>query len=123
VSQICGSDAGVPDGTFLYQKSQFWSNLEGLGMENIDILFGHLEYCSAIWYMLFPFYIFCGHLVFFPPFGYLVPSKIWQPCSYDLSPFTKIRFRMKRCPGARWSGCPHTDRKIMGSNPSQSEKC
>jgi hypothetical protein len=73
VSQICGSDAGVPDGTFLYQKSQFWSNLEGLGMENIDILFGHLEYCSAIWYMLFPFYIFCGHLVFF--------SAVWVSCT------------------------------------------
>jgi hypothetical protein len=28
----------------------------------------------AIWYI-------CGHLVYFPPFWYVVPRKIWQPCS------------------------------------------
>jgi hypothetical protein len=24
-------------------------------------------------------YVLCGHLVYFPPFWYVVPRKIWQP--------------------------------------------
>jgi hypothetical protein len=28
---------GLPDGLFSDQKSQFWKNLEGLGMENVVI--------------------------------------------------------------------------------------
>jgi hypothetical protein len=26
--------------------------LESLGMENVGMFYGHLEYCKAIWYML-----------------------------------------------------------------------
>jgi hypothetical protein len=33
----------------------------------------------AIWYILWPIGIFCGHLLKFCPFWYVVPRKIWQP--------------------------------------------
>jgi hypothetical protein len=52
----------LPDGLFSYQKSQVWYILGGLGMENIGILYGHLEYFTSIWYIswyvLWPFGIF-----------------------------------------------------------------
>jgi hypothetical protein len=34
----------LPDGVFSKQKSQFGSILEGLGMENVGIYYGHLGY-------------------------------------------------------------------------------
>jgi hypothetical protein len=34
----------------------------------------------SIWYILLHYGIFCGHLVCFDPFWYIVPRKIWQPC-------------------------------------------
>jgi hypothetical protein len=34
--------SGLPDGLFSNQKSQFWSNLEGLGMENVVTFYDHL---------------------------------------------------------------------------------
>jgi hypothetical protein len=72
---------GLPDGLFSNQKSQFWSSLEGLTMENIGIFNDHLVYFTAIGNILWPFDIFCAHLVYFPGFGtYFVPRKIWQPC-------------------------------------------
>jgi hypothetical protein len=33
--------AGLPDGVFAYQKSQFWHSLEGLGMEKFGTFYGH----------------------------------------------------------------------------------
>jgi hypothetical protein len=41
---------GLPDGSFSYQKSKFGKILESLGMENVGIFWGHLEYCSHTWY-------------------------------------------------------------------------
>jgi hypothetical protein len=38
-------------------------------MENAGIFLGLLEYFTAIWYILWPFGIFYGHLVFLWPFG------------------------------------------------------
>jgi hypothetical protein len=58
----CGH-TGLPDGMFAYQKSHFGYILELLGMENVSILHGSLDYFSAIWYNLWPFGIFCYHLV------------------------------------------------------------
>jgi hypothetical protein len=55
--------------------------LEGLAMEDFGILYKHLDYFAAIWYILWPFGIFYGYLVYFSPFWYVVPRKIWQPCS------------------------------------------
>jgi hypothetical protein len=34
---------------------------------------------TAIWYILWPFGTFCGHLVYIFPFWYVVPRKLWQP--------------------------------------------
>jgi hypothetical protein len=39
-------------------------------MENLSILYGHLEYLTAIWDLLVQFGIFCDHLVDREP-------KIW----------------------------------------------
>jgi hypothetical protein len=67
------SNAGLPDGTFSYQKSQFGQILEGLGMVNVGIVYGLLEYFTVIlyiyivviWNMIRSFCIFSGHLVYF----------------------------------------------------------
>jgi hypothetical protein len=59
------SKTGLPDGFFSNQKSQIRANLEGLGMENVIIFYGHLEYFTAIWYYLCTFGIVRGHLVYF----------------------------------------------------------
>jgi hypothetical protein len=44
--------AGLPVGIFAYQKFHFGCFLEGLGMENVGIFYGHLVY-------------FCSHLLNF----------------------------------------------------------
>jgi hypothetical protein len=41
--------SGLPDGIFSNQKSNFGKILEGLGMEKVGVLYGHLEYIMAIW--------------------------------------------------------------------------
>jgi hypothetical protein len=52
-------------------------------MEVVDIIYGHLVYCN--WYILWPFGIFYGRLVYFMavwyffPFWYVEARKIWQP--------------------------------------------
>jgi hypothetical protein len=48
-------------------------------MENAGIFYGHLEYFTAIWYILWSFGIVCGHLLYFSQFGMFEPRKIWQP--------------------------------------------
>jgi hypothetical protein len=40
--------AGLPDGTFSNQKSQFGQILEGLRMENFGIFYALLEYITYI---------------------------------------------------------------------------
>jgi hypothetical protein len=47
-----------------------------------------LVYFTTIGNILWPLGIFCGHLVYFLPFWYFVPRKIWQPCCH-LSPKDK----------------------------------
>jgi hypothetical protein len=39
------------------------------------------EYFIDIWSILCPFGTFCSNLVYVPPFWYIVPRKIWQPCA------------------------------------------
>jgi hypothetical protein len=46
------STAALPDGIFSNKKYQFWEFLEGVGMENVGIFYGHFEYLTAIWYIL-----------------------------------------------------------------------
>jgi hypothetical protein len=40
---------------FSNQKFRIWLILEGHDMENVDLFHGHLEYFTAIWYILWPF--------------------------------------------------------------------
>jgi hypothetical protein len=47
-----GLEAGLPDGIISNQKSQFGSISEGLAMEDVCILSGHLVYFTAILYIL-----------------------------------------------------------------------
>jgi hypothetical protein len=70
--------AGLPDGLFSNQKSQFGKILEGHRLENIDTFNCHLKYYQPIWYIL-RFGKFCVNLVRFFLFWYHVPRKIWQP--------------------------------------------
>jgi hypothetical protein len=50
--------AGLPDGLFSKQKSQFGQILEGLRWESVgiflplEIFYGHLGYSMAIWYII-----------------------------------------------------------------------
>jgi hypothetical protein len=53
----------LPDGLFSNQKSQFGYILEDLAKENVGIFYDHLVYFTAIVNNLWPFGIFCGHLV------------------------------------------------------------
>jgi hypothetical protein len=47
-------------------------------MENVGIFYGHLEYFTAIWYILWPF----GNLLYnFPLFGILCEEKSGNPGS------------------------------------------
>jgi hypothetical protein len=48
-------------------------------MEDDGILYGHLVYFTANREILWPFGTFCGHLIFPPPFWYIVQRKLWQP--------------------------------------------
>jgi hypothetical protein len=41
-------NAGLPDGLFSDQKSQFWFIFAGLGMENLGIFYGHFGTFKAI---------------------------------------------------------------------------
>jgi hypothetical protein len=47
--------------------------LERLGMKNIGLCCGHLAYFVAIWYIVWPFGIFCGH------FGMLYQEETGNP--------------------------------------------
>jgi hypothetical protein len=60
---------GLPDGSFSCPKSQFGSILEGRGVENVGIFYDHLEYLTAVWYILCPFGALCVHLAYFWYFG------------------------------------------------------
>jgi hypothetical protein len=67
----------LPDGLFQTKNpnlGKFWRVAMGLG-----IFYDHLAYFTAIGNILWPFGILCGHLVYFSPFWYFVPRKIWQP--------------------------------------------
>jgi hypothetical protein len=69
----------LPDGLLSNQKSQFGYILEGLEMEIAGIFYGHLEYFTVIWYVLWVF----GNVVviwyIFPRFGILCQEKSGNP--------------------------------------------
>jgi hypothetical protein len=73
-----------------------WSILQPFG-----IFCGHLVYFTAIWSILWPFGNFYGYLVYFSTFWYVVPRKIWQPWSENdvmlsCRTLTSLRRRKKR---------------------------
>jgi hypothetical protein len=68
-------EAGLPDGMFSNQKSHFVYISVGLGMENVCIFYGRLEYLTSIWYFVWPFGTFCGQLVYIFRFGMLWQDK------------------------------------------------
>jgi hypothetical protein len=76
-----GNEAGLPDGPVYFQTKNpsLGKFLEGIGMDKVGIFYGHLEYTSAIWYILWPFGNFVNFVAKFPPFWYIVSRKIWQP--------------------------------------------
>jgi hypothetical protein len=54
---------------------KFWRALEWKML--IHIIYVHLEYFTAIWYILWPF---GNAVVIYSTFWYFVTRKIWQPC-------------------------------------------
>jgi hypothetical protein len=46
------SVAGLPDGTFSYQKSRFGYVLKGLRMKSLDIFYRHSVQLTAVWCIL-----------------------------------------------------------------------
>jgi hypothetical protein len=54
-------------------------------MEDVGIFYGRPFYFTAIRHTLWPFCAFCGNLVYFTTFRYVVPGKIWQPCAASRS--------------------------------------
>jgi hypothetical protein len=50
--------------------------MEGLGMENVVVLYDHLKYFKAIWNILRPFGIFYGRLVKFVAIWYIFPVLV-----------------------------------------------
>jgi hypothetical protein len=48
-------------------------------MKDVGKFYGHFVYFTAIWYSLWPFGIFCGHLGIFSHFGMLYQEKSGNP--------------------------------------------
>jgi hypothetical protein len=69
----------LPDGFFSDQKSQFGHILEDLGMENVVINSGHLDYFATIGYILWEFdnFVVLGYV--FPRFDILYSEKSGNP--------------------------------------------
>jgi hypothetical protein len=49
-------------------------------MEDAGVFYGHLVNFTVFCDILWIFGIIRGNFVYFPPFWYFVPGKIWQPC-------------------------------------------
>jgi hypothetical protein len=58
-------------------------------MKNVGTLHGHLVYFTAIWSILWPFFIFCGYLVYFSHFGMLHQEKSGNYCLCSAGFFTR----------------------------------
>jgi hypothetical protein len=64
--------AGLPDGIFSKQQSQFDKILEGLAMDDVGILYGYLVYFVGIFMYICLFGIFYGYLVYFMVVWYIL---------------------------------------------------
>jgi hypothetical protein len=74
--------AGLPDGFFSNQKSEFVLTLEGLALEDVVIFYVHLVNFPAI---LWPFGIFSPVLVHLTRFGLLYQEKSGNPALWHSS--------------------------------------
>jgi hypothetical protein len=70
---------GMPDGIFSNQNSQFGYILEGLGMQNVGILFGLF---MPIWPFSSPFDTCLAIWGIFPRFGMMYHEKSGNPVLY-----------------------------------------
>jgi hypothetical protein len=51
-------------------------------MGNAGIFYGHLEYFTAIWLIIWPFgTVVVNWYTYFPSLWYIMSRKIWQPCA------------------------------------------
>jgi hypothetical protein len=62
---------------------KFWRDLPRL--ENVDTFYGHLQYFTDIWDILWPFGTFCVQLVHFSGFGIMYQVKYGNPASIPIS--------------------------------------
>jgi hypothetical protein len=76
----------LPDGIFSNQKSKFGLILECLAIKDVCKFYSQFAYLTAIWPILWPFGIFCGHfgifvviLVYFSSSGNLYQVKSGNP--------------------------------------------
>jgi hypothetical protein len=83
--------SGLPDGLFSKQKSQFGEILGGhcLGrcwyiLRPFGLFYGYLVYFAAIWYILWQLGILYGHLVYFSRLGMLHQEKSGNPGRYSI---------------------------------------
>jgi hypothetical protein len=79
-SRLGQQNPGLPDGLFANQKFQFGYILDGLGVDNVGIIYGHLEYLKAIWYILLSMGVCCCQLVYFVVIWYIFPYwyVVWK---------------------------------------------
>jgi hypothetical protein len=49
-------------------------------MEDVGMFYDHWVLFTAIWNTLWPCGKCYGYLVYFFPFRFVVPRKVWQPC-------------------------------------------
>jgi hypothetical protein len=90
--------AGLPDGLFSNQKSQFWINFGGP--------------CNGkSWYILWPFGLFYCYWKYLMAIWYFVPRKIWQPwtgaCIIFFAIEKGVTFRCRK-PSCRKPSCRMT---------------
>jgi hypothetical protein len=73
---------GLPDDILSYKITQFGFILEGLGMDNVCIFYGHQENFSFILYSVYmAFGIFCMHIFFLVLVHILHQEKFGYPVS------------------------------------------
>jgi hypothetical protein len=79
LAHVAQGRAGLPDGVFSNPKSKCGYILEGLTMDNVGIIYCHLEYFTPTWSILWPF----GNVVviwyIFTRFGILCIEKSGNP--------------------------------------------
>jgi hypothetical protein len=91
ITKKFASRAGLPDQTENPNLGKFWRALQWKALVYLlpfGLFHGQLVNFNTIWSTSQPIGKFNGHLVhfvvvWFLPFWYVVPKKIWQPCSQE----------------------------------------